>query len=165
MQVFSFMNIDFIPWQSVACSFTGYSYYMKLILITLIPIGVFVALVVFFLVPTLIMDRFDMDDEDENRNKRLKHRSQFFKLVCFSIFLMYPTVSSSIFAVFECKEVNGSHYLISDFTIYCYDDPWTTHVGYAVGMMLLYPIGVPVVLFCILYKNRNRLYTDKYVGI
>ena len=41
------------------------------------------------------------------RNKRIMARRKFWKLVIFTIFLIYPSVSSIIMKMFVCREIGA----------------------------------------------------------
>jgi len=68
--------------------------------------------------------------------------------------LIYPAVSSRVLSTFVCREVNGTNYLVADFTLNCYDDRWNTYLPFSVSMALLYPIGVPLLFFSLIRKYR-----------
>ena len=37
------------------------------------------------------------------------------------IFLMYPTITSNTFGMFNCKQVEGVYYLSNDYEVVCWD--------------------------------------------
>jgi hypothetical protein len=51
-------------------------------------------------------------------------RRKFWKIVLFTLFLIYPSVSATILRFFVCRDVNGVWLLNEDFSIQCYDDEW-----------------------------------------
>lgn len=40
----------------------------------------------------------------------------------------------------------------------CYGDEWTSYLPYAVVMLLLFPVGIPLFALAALLKFRNRLH-------
>lgn len=164
IQFLSFLNLDFIPWESVGCSVNGYNFFLRLVLTTVLPFAVAVCLLLFFFLPMYFVDKHDLSDDDQGRNQRMLRRSQLSKLLCFSVFLMYPTVSSTVLSVFECKQVDGVRYLVSDFSIICGDPLWQQYFPYTIVMTIVYPIGVPVVLFSLLFFQRKQLYKNEHVA-
>jgi len=58
--------------------------------------------------------------------------------------------------MYVCKTVEGVSYLKSDFTRQCYDATWKKYLGWNVVMILLYPIGVPLWFFYLLWRYRKR---------
>lgn len=61
---------------------------------------------------------------------------------------------------FNCQQIYDEHYLYEDMTVQCYDDQWLTRLPLSLLAVLLYPVGVPVFFFSILYRNRGRLNQD-----
>jgi hypothetical protein len=59
--------------------------------------------------------------------------------------------------MFVCREVNGTSYLYADFNLHCYDDRWQTYLPIILVFVLLYPVGIPVVLFIMLWKHSRRI--------
>ena len=78
---------------------------------------------------------------------------------------MYPTVSSTVLSTFDCREVNGVSYLVSDVSLRCHEGDWGFHSVYAGIMIAIYPIGIPLLLFLIMYRKRAVLYTSMYLKI
>jgi len=70
---------------------------------------------------------------------------------------MYPFVSATSLRIFQCKNVEGTYYLLSDFSLQCYDSRWYRFVGAACLMVILYPIGIPTLFGYIIWKYRYRL--------
>jgi hypothetical protein len=59
----------------------------------------------------------------------------------------------------QCREVEGVSYLVSDFSLRCglSDAEWTRYLPLAVVALLIYPIGIPLALFGVLWTHRTRL--------
>ena len=74
------------------------------------------------------------------------------------LFLIYPGTSAAIFATFQCEDLSdGTRWLRADLSIDCDS---TTHTGfsaYAAVMILVYPIGTPVLYYVLLRRNRAAL--------
>ena len=74
------------------------------------------------------------------------------------LFLIYPSTSASIFATFQCEELSdGTRWLRADLSIDCDS---TTHTGfsvYAALMILVYPIGTPILYYVLLRRSRAAL--------
>ena len=50
--------------------------------------------------------------------------------------------------------------LEADYRIECFDAEWTLYMLYAAGMVLLYPVGIPLFFYASLYKHREALHID-----
>ena len=74
------------------------------------------------------------------------------------LFLIYPSTSAAIFATFQCEELSdGTSWLRADLSIDC---AGAAHAGfrvYAGAMILLYPLGTPVLYYFLLRRSRVAL--------
>ncbi len=134
---FEFVNLSFIPWSSVECV-ASLTFFDKLVLVTAVPLA---AVLFVALIPTLILvirDRLDMDDSAEHRTSRRLSRQKIVKLVVFALFLMYPAISSRVLSFFICREINGTNYLVADFTQVCGSDEWFKYLPLAVIALIVY---------------------------
>lgn len=75
--------------------------------VVIAPICAMAALVLFFLFPLWIMDKRDFEDSPEARHRRQRWRLNAYKLVLFTLFLIYPGVSRTVLAMLVCVDVNG----------------------------------------------------------
>eukprot|EP00350_Pseudokeronopsis_sp_OXSARD2_P001894 CAMPEP_0170547324 /NCGR_PEP_ID=MMETSP0211-20121228/5706_1 /TAXON_ID=311385 /ORGANISM="Pseudokeronopsis sp., Strain OXSARD2" /LENGTH=119 /DNA_ID=CAMNT_0010852295 /DNA_START=281 /DNA_END=640 /DNA_ORIENTATION=+ len=79
------------------------------------------------------------------------------------IFLIYPTITSYTFGMFNCNEVNGINYLSVDFNIQCWStDHIYLQLKYTLPALLIWVLGFPFAVFYLLYRNRKDL-SDKQV--
>ena len=74
------------------------------------------------------------------------------------LFLIYPSTSAAIFATFHCEELSdGTSWLRADLSIDC---AGAAHAGfrvYAAAMILIYPLGTPVLYYLLLRRSRVAL--------
>eukprot|EP00808_Paulinella_micropora_P032171 g2190.t1 len=82
---------------------------------------------------------------------------KFWKLVLFTLFLVYPSVSSTVVSSFVCKDINGVLYLKADFRLQCMDQTWFNYLPLAIAGLIMYPIGIPAFFLYLLLRYRNRL--------
>jgi hypothetical protein len=102
------------------------------------------------------MDCRDLSDSNVARQGRQVTRARLVRLIFFLLFLVYPVTSKKILAFFVCREVNGTSYLLSDFSLICGDSLWLSYLPYALGFTLLYPIGLPLLFFIVLRKYHKQ---------
>jgi len=79
------------------------------------------------------------------------------KLFQFTLFLLYPFVSSMVLKMFICRNVNNTFRLQVDFALECFDETWFSNLPLILVLVLLYPIGIPVIFFFLLCANRPHL--------
>lgn len=79
--------------------------------------------------------------------------------IFFILFLVYPRTSQVILSMFNCHELaDGSEYLKADFSIEC-TDKYKLFIMPVAGLFtLLYPIGVPLVIWQKLNQEKKNLY-------
>lgn len=161
----NFVNLDFVPWQSVGCV-AHVSYFTKLYMITSIPIAAFLALIFLYMLPLYLLARRDMSDTEVYKLKREVATVKFWRLCLFTVFLMYPYVSSSIFRMYVCYNLEGVYYMKMDFEVLCYEAEWNAMIPPSTVMILVYPFGIPFFTFILLYRSRKRLFaTDVRVRL
>jgi len=81
-------------------------------------------------------------------------------LIFFILFLVYPGCIAKIFSAFQCISLpeSGERFLRADLSINCDSErhqllQW----AYAAPMLIVFPLGVPLLLFLVLRKYRDRL--------
>lgn len=89
--------------------------------------------------------------------------TQGWKIVMMGLFIIYPSVSSTILRMMHCTEnIAGKHYLYADWRIVCYEDDWFTYLLIALVALVVYPIGVPFMYWYFLYTNRDALHDEDH---
>mmetsp|Transcript_15841 Transcript_15841/g.15261 ORF Transcript_15841/g.15261 Transcript_15841/m.15261 type:complete len:300 (+) Transcript_15841:148-1047(+) len=77
------------------------------------------------------------------------------------IFLIYPTITSYAFGMFNCSEIDGVNYLTVDFDIVCWSkDHISLILIYTLPILVLWVLGFPILIFISLYRNRNNLSSE-----
>ena len=88
------------------------------------------------------------------RNVRDKHVSMILLLT----FLVYSSVSSMVFQMFACEVLDdGKNYLRADYRIECDSGKHKLLEIYSGIMLLLYPLGIPLLYGALLFRDRNVL--------
>ncbi|CAM9564516.1 unnamed protein product, partial [Laminaria digitata] len=132
---------------SAGCMVTT-DYHDRLLISTLGPLVALAVLAVCFKVAT----QRNRGSEDALKSVRRKH----FTMGLLVTFLVYSSVSSTVFRVFDCEVLDdGTDYLRADYTIECTTAKHRAFQVYGVFMILFYPIGIPVLYSIVLFKNRG----------
>eukprot|EP01051_Picozoa_sp_SAG22_P010826 SAG22_NODE_996_length_6115_cov_59.761303_1_plen_1780_part_01 len=71
------------------------------------------------------------------------------------VFLTYPAVSSTIFTMFSCRELDmRQSYHVYDTSIDCNGSTYLSVYVVAFILLILLPVGIPIAYAVLLYKNR-----------
>jgi len=146
------LNFDFVKISAVECIFPTY-YFRKLLIISLTPLVLFVTVAILYLIPKFLGGFFRDDSEDARR----RSRQRFWRMLLFTMFLIYPTVSSVVLRLYVCKNIEGVNYIVSDLRTTCDSQTYESYKTYGVFMIIVYPIGIPVFLLYMLFKYRHKL--------
>ena len=73
-------------------------------------------------------------------------------------YLVYPFGCKVIFSMFDCINVDRQKYLRSDLSIHCDSPAHKSAEAFSVFMILVFPLGLPVLYFGMLWHNRDRLF-------
>lgn len=83
---------------------------------------------------------------------------KYLSLVLLLTFLVYSSVSSTLFQTFACDSLdNGKVYLRADYRIECDSLRHQRWQVYAGNMMVLYTIGIPALYATLLFRHRGAL--------
>jgi len=127
---------------------------MKLWTFCVIPVLLIFGVLLFITVPGLLRSR---GSSPEASAARKIVRKKTWKLVLFTLFLVYPSVSSFVLRLYVCKYVDGVAYLVADFAVQCYDSTWNMHAYINIATCVIYPVGVPLFIYMMLRRYRTRL--------
>ena len=89
---------------------------------------------------------------------REEDNHRYVSVVLLLTFLMYSPVSSTLFQMFSCDELDGGKsYLRADYRIDCNSPAHRSLQVYAACMMLVYTAGIPILYGILLFRNRKAL--------
>jgi hypothetical protein len=93
--------------------------------------------------------------------KALSHRrAQVAKVLILVILLLYPGLATRLFQLWNCTGVDGvpGRFLVPDMSVECFVGEHAVMTAVGIFFMVLYILGIPVVMFAVLYKNRKALW-------
>ncbi|GMH86453.1 hypothetical protein TrVE_jg3945 [Triparma verrucosa] len=135
----SILNIDVFNMVSVGCWAASINYYEKALLMTLTIIAICGVLI---LAGRLVK----------------KYRSRCFTSAIAIMYLVLPTVTTKIFGLFPCDELDdGSEMLRKDYTISCQDGDRDFWEAYGWLMVGVFPVGVISMYGFLLWSKRAKL--------
>ena len=91
------------------------------------------------------------DTAYESANVKLRQN------LLFGAFLLYPGITSTLFRVPQCRSIGSDWFHEDDFRVPCDEEQFITVVIVSIMMIILVPIGVPVLLLFYMNKKKNEL--------
>jgi hypothetical protein len=86
-----------------------------------------------------------------------------FEMVFTLLILIYPVISATVFQSFLCTTLHAGEdteeLMYADFQIACDTEEHSHLIIWAVLFVLLYPIGVPLLIFIVVFHKRHELST------
>lgn len=151
MSSLSFFNFDFIRITSVDCIFET-NYYRRLLIVSLTPLLLFAVVFILYLLPKYCAKTFPVlvrkiwikffgesdeasDDPERVKMARKRSRRRFWRMLIFALFLIWPTVSSTVLRLYVCRKVVGTWYLVQDYRIQCYTSTWNAYAAFGSIML------------------------------
>ena len=159
MLFFDVFNFDFILSSAISVDcIGGYNYYSKYIMIVITPLGILVGILVLYLLPKYLECACF---RHQSAQARARSKMVFWRLFLYSLFMIYPAVSSNVLRLYVCTDIDGTSWLLTDLRVQCYTSQWKTYAFASLSLVLLYPIGIPTFFFALLRMNRSQLSEDR----
>eukprot|EP00475_Leptophrys_vorax_P014724 TRINITY_DN20_c0_g1_i2.p1 TRINITY_DN20_c0_g1~~TRINITY_DN20_c0_g1_i2.p1 ORF type:complete len:520 (-),score=151.83 TRINITY_DN20_c0_g1_i2:130-1689(-) len=163
--LFNIVNLDIVQWTRVGCVVKNTTYLTKHLVVAITPIILGVLVSSAYLLPKIIplLAAYNRGDEQVKKAQLRLKRSvrKFWKMFLFTLFLIYPQVSSIMVRLYSCRTVEGVTYLNADFNVQCSSAVWFNRALINVFFIVLYPIGILYLFTMILYENKDRLNTPE----
>ncbi|CAN0173938.1 unnamed protein product, partial [Scytosiphon promiscuus] len=154
LSAISIINFDLGSVLSAGCLWSEIDFHGQLLVSTVWPL-----VVVGFLSMTywIAMRRISATAENAGgavETIRRKHQTVLLLLT----FLVYSSVSSMVFQTFACETLDdGIEYLRADYRIQCTDAKHKAFEVYASLMIMVYPVGIPLLYAVQLFQHRGVL--------
>ncbi|KAG5183488.1 hypothetical protein JKP88DRAFT_316821 [Tribonema minus] len=148
-----FINMDLSVLLSLGCVFPA-NFYDRLLISTLLPLGVLALLGVAYLV---------VDRRARIHGRRGRLHSVFVEkagLMVFTLtFFVFSISSTTIFQTFACDKIAGTEksYLRADYSLECHTATYRAYRAYAVFMIFVFPVGIPAMYMALLWRQRNAI--------
>ncbi|CAN0013701.1 unnamed protein product [Ectocarpus sp. 6 AP-2014] len=139
---------------SASCVFPVMDFYQSLLLTTLGPLGVAMVLVLTY---WIAKRRAGAGSAGSLMRRAAWSRHMAAGLLL--SFLVFIATSTMAFKTFACDDeaVEGESYLRADYSIQCHTDKHGWYKVYAGVMIMVYPVGIPLLYAFILWQNRESL--------
>jgi hypothetical protein len=133
------------------------TFYDRLLFTTIAPLVVMSLLTGMYLYVRRKLRRGGLPPLELRRFQRAAEKHEVALLLI--MFLLYSTISTMVFQTFSCndlEEVNKS-YLRADYSIECGTPTHHAYCAYAAIMVIVYPVGIPLAYFLLLWRQREVL--------
>ncbi|CAM9540886.1 unnamed protein product, partial [Scytosiphon promiscuus] len=154
LSAISIINFDLGSVLSAGCLWSEIDFHGQLLVSTVWPL-----VVVGFLSMTywIAMRRISATAENAGDAVETIHRKHQTVLLLLT-FLVYSSVSSMVFQTFACETLDdGIEYLRADYRIQCTDAKHKAFEVYASLMIMVYPVGIPLLYAVQLFQHRGVL--------
>jgi len=137
------------------------NYTKEMVAATLGPI-VFVAIVCLYYLISSALCALKSKEDQVNRSHRYTHA---FLVTTYIVIIGSSTKPIHYFKCEEYALPDGSHerYLSADVSIDCDGDEWEAYSKYAAVMILVYPVGIPLMYYVMIYRQRRILSDEALV--
>ena len=164
----SFMNLNLSALVPVGCT-AKYTFIDKLYLVTMVPFGVSLMLALAFFVDYGFVRRRIQANKQRRRGEKSRAfneiKTKYLNYFFYLTYLVLPSVTTTIFQIFLCTNVDPNNedsnsddlFLTADMNISCTSDYYYEGVAFACLMILMYPIGTPLMYFVLLYSNKEEI--------
>ena len=154
MNVMAFTNLNIFSLFSVGCV-TEYNFYDELRLYTIGPFIFLVGIMMLVSLRVRISKRLNPHNPSYTYKQKNNDRK---RLIILTGFIFFSPASVKIFQTFVCDEFeDGTRTLVADSSVDCDTDKHIVYTTYAVCMLFVYPIGIPLYYFRNLYRVRRLI--------
>jgi hypothetical protein len=160
LQNFNPANLDFVQFTNVDCLSDNVDFFFKMYVWAVTCPAIMLCIGIYYIYNSYLRgksysDKYQGGDAFQLHKNKVARKS--WRLMYFTLFLVYPSVSTTILRTFVCKKVEGVSYLQADFSIQCYDDYWYGGAKWAILFTAIYPVGIPCFFLWKLWSKREKL--------
>jgi hypothetical protein len=147
----------------ISCSSEGYNAIDALVIDTTSPIIIATLMWIVSAIHVKVASSYPSQDKEKAVRSL---RSSYFAAFRIYTYLILPQRSTQIFSVFSCKNVDPDEvnegddsYMTADYSVSCSSEKYQFGRAWAIAMIFLYPVGIPLFYFCLLYRSRKDIQT------
>jgi hypothetical protein len=102
-------------------------------------------------------ENFSLDELVKSKEK-FDLKSEALDQIFLLVFVMYPGLTNKVFQGFMCRDIgNNISVLDADYQLQCFTIAWNITASVCNALILLWPIGIPTLLFFKMYKARELI--------
>ena len=163
----SFLNFDFVKILPIQC-YSEFNYIASMEAATLVPILITGLVVCIYLANSISLHITlrQRQDEEQLQLAIKKLRVRFFSFFVMMSYLVLPGEAVKIIRMFSCMDVDPNHeapdqmphkYLIVDMNVDCNSEAYMKGREFAVLMLFVYPIGLPLMYLALLNFCKEKI--------
>ena len=167
----SFLQLDYTLLFPMEC-YQPYNFVDRIMNATLLPLLVYSLLTILVIMERTIYGIYHIgfDVKSDEKKKPTWTVNKLMKILVISSYYLLPTISLKLFQFFDCVAISydggkTSKYLRMDSSIDCSSSYYFRSELFSVAMILVYPIGVPILYYLLLQQHglylENRLWIEK----
>ena len=172
---FSVLNLNLSAIFPVGCLFPRINFIRRLLWTTIAPFAILIIIFFAMCIEYIYLKCKKPDDDtsttsskeeqDAEKEKPMKMIYRYVNVIFYLTYLVLPSVTTMIFRLFICKNVDPNKedgdrydtYLAADVNISCGSEYYRKWYWYGIAMIIVYPIGIPLFYFICLYRNRHEI--------
>ena len=164
------VNLNLFQDFGAECASDSYDYVTLMLVRTITPAVILMALVAIYVASSLISGSTYQQNEGKGEGPSGISIASFLSSSYHTVFLYItyftlPGICTIIFRVFSpCEDVDpenvssgSDRYMTVDYSISCDSDRYWFAYYYALSMVVVYPIGVPLYYWVLLYRSRDEI--------
>jgi hypothetical protein len=161
VSTFSVLGLGVNIFSIVSCSSTKSNAIYTFVFDTCLPL---ILVTLFWIIYALHVAVASSARPDPTEKATRSLRSQYFSAFKIYTFLILPQRTAQIFSVFSCKDVDpdgvnegDDSYMTTDYSVSCSSPTYQFGRAWAIAMVFVYPIGIPLFYSFILYRSRQDI--------
>jgi hypothetical protein len=90
----------------------------------------------------------------------LQTYTKFLSTLIILLFVTHPLISQYLIQMFDCRRYDGDLRLEIDLQVLCWQDDHLVYAGIALAFFVLWGLGLPALIYCLMAKEERLLETD-----
>jgi hypothetical protein len=150
---FSFFNLDIVGIVSQKTCSVSVRFFDRFLLAMLLPLFCFVAVAAAY-------NSINACLRNEVAKVNLKEETS--RVIILIVLMLFSGLTTKIFQIFRCKSIDGidGEFLVQDYAVKCHQREHVEYTCLAIGFLCLYVIGIPLVIFVLMWRNRMHLHDE-----
>jgi hypothetical protein len=154
MGYYGVLSFNLLSYFQIQCDFE-YTFYDKLVFVTIVPIIIAPFIFIYYYSKSFFSYIRNSSNPDFSYWDAKRQSTYYFLVLIFAVF---APASTTILQSFVCEKFDdGSSYMYSDYRLDCKTDEHQKYVAYAAVMVVIYPVGIPLFYFYLLWTNLNAI--------